>query len=76
MVGGFVKVEVNEGAKEKMGLALAEMVNDGGTADEKVAVKMEIEKHMVQGSVAEAGVNRMVIIHLLECASDKWKARR
>ena len=36
MVGGFVKAEVSEGAKEKMGLAHAEMVNDGGNPDEKV----------------------------------------
>ena len=28
VVGGVVKAEVNEGAKEKMGLAHAEMVND------------------------------------------------
>ena len=45
MVSGVGKAEVNEGAKEKMGLALAEMLNDGGTADEMVVVKMEIEAH-------------------------------
>ena len=36
LVGGVVKVAVGEGAKEKVGLAHAEMVNNGGTADEKV----------------------------------------
>ena len=34
-VGGVVKVEVNESAKEKMGFVHAEM-NDVGTANEKV----------------------------------------
>ena len=38
-----------------MSLAHAEMVNDGGTADEKAAVKMEIERHVVRDCVAEAG---------------------
>ena len=61
-VGGVVKAEVNEGAKEMMGLAHAKMVNDGGTMDEKVTDKMEIESHVVRGSVAEAGGNKKVII--------------
>ena len=34
-------MEVNEGAKKRMCLTHAEMVNDGETVDEKVAVKME-----------------------------------
>ena len=38
------------------------MVNDGSTADEKVAVKMNREGHMARGSVAEAGGNGKVII--------------
>ena len=46
----------------KMGLPHAEVVNDGGTVDEKVAVKMDIERHVVRGSVAEAGGNRKMII--------------
>ena len=37
-------------------------MNDGGTVDEKVAVKMEIERYVVRGSVAKAGGNRKVII--------------
>ena len=30
-------------------------MNDGGTAGEKVAVKMEVERYVVRGYVAEAG---------------------
>ena len=51
-----------EGAKEKMDLAHAEIINDGGTTDERIAAKMETERHVVRGSVAVAGGNRKVII--------------
>ena len=60
-------MEVNEGAKEKMGLVLAEIVNNGSTADEKVTVKIEIVWHMIRGSVAKAGGNRMVVIQPYWC---------
>ena len=76
VVGGVVKVEVDEGAKEKMSLAHAEMVNVGGTTDEKVAVKMEIKRHVGRGSVAKAEGQEGDYSTLLECACDKWKARR
>ena len=44
-------MEVNECAKEKIGLGTVMVVNDGGNVDEKVAVMMDLVRHMVRGSV-------------------------
>ena len=44
-------MEVNECAKEKIGLGNVMVVNDGGNVDEKVAVMMDLVRHMVTGSV-------------------------
>ena len=58
---GVGKVEFNDGAKEMMGFSHAKVVNDGGTADEKDTLKMDIERHMVRSSVAEAEGNRKLL---------------
>ena len=56
-------MEVNECAKEKVGLGHVMVVNDGVNVDEKVSVMVDLVRHMIRGSVAEVGGNRKVINH-------------